>query len=469
MEKTEISTIGINQLGGPPALPWVGNLHQLKPARLHRIIQKWSEEYGPIFKLNLGTAPVVVMTDPEAIQYVLKSRPEKFRRSAMMDEVMQEMSIHGVFNAEGEDWKNQRKLVSQALNLNHVKSFFPALVGITNKLLQRWRKYSDSNSDVEIKSELMRYTVDITSNLAFGYDMNTLEKEHDIIQDHLEVIFPALFKRINLPIPYWRYFKLPADKNLEKSLRAIHDTIKPIISETRTKLAENVHLKNNPENFLQALIASSGPGDDLSDKVLTGNVLTMMLAGEDTTAHTLTWIFYFMHLHPEVQVKMQQEADSVLKEDNTLQHYDDQARLQYIEAVAHEAMRLKPVGPLMFFDTLDDVVVEGVEIPKGTGVFLQTQYAAISEKHFSHSDRFFPERWLGNVCPVHNERAFVPFGAGPRFCPGYHLAMLEIKAILAMVCKNFVVKMVSNPEGVKEILAFTMMPSGFTIRFTNRN
>lgn len=115
--------------------------------------------------------------------------------------------------------------------------------------MNRWNAFSLKSSDVEIKSELMRYTVDITSRLAFGYDMNTLEKNHDSIQTHLEIIFPALFKRINFPIPYWRYIKFPSDKKLEKSLRVIHSTMAQVIDETRTKVIEDVTLKENPTNF----------------------------------------------------------------------------------------------------------------------------------------------------------------------------------------------------------------------------
>lgn len=119
--------IEATQLPGPRGLPLLGNLLHLSPAKFHRVIGKWSDEYGSIFKIKLGSIPIVIITDPEAIQFVLKNRPEKFRRSAKMDVVMRELGVLGVFNAEGEEWKRQRKLVSQALNLNHVKTFFQHL------------------------------------------------------------------------------------------------------------------------------------------------------------------------------------------------------------------------------------------------------------------------------------------------------------------------------------------------------
>lgn len=245
-----------------------------------------------------------------------------------------------------------------------------------------------------------------------------------------------------------------------------------IIDKTREQLVQDAGLRNHPSNFLQALIAASDQENPVSNQVIIGNVLTMLLAGEDTTAHTMAWVFYFMHLYPEVQQKMRQEADMVLANENTLKSYDHAARLPYIEAVALEAMRLKPVAPVLFHDTLEDVVIEGVQIPKGTGVFVQTHHAAIKEEYFSRPEKFIPERWMEGGCPAHkahNEKAFVPFGAGPRFCPGYNLAILEMKAVLAMVCKNFVITMETSPEDVHEILTFTMMPSDFFIKLERRN
>ncbi|MEJ7738761.1 MAG: cytochrome P450 [Chitinophagaceae bacterium] len=465
------ATITMNQLPGPAGVPLLGNLLQITPEKLHRVIEKWSDQYGSIFKFKLGTIPVVVITAPETIQYVLKNRPEKFRRLGKMDDIIREMGVFGVFNAEGDDWKRQRKLVSQALNITNLKTFFSTLDHITEKLLNRWNQLSAQNTSVEIKGELMRYTVDITSRLAFGYDMNTLEKKEDIIQNHLEIIFPALFKRINSPVPYWRYVKLPADRRLEKSLKVIHTTMQGIIDQTREQLVHNPGLIDHPSNFLQALLAASDQEQPVSNEVVIGNVLTMLMAGEDTTAYTIAWIFYFMHICPEVQQKMQEEADLVLANENTIKNYDDVARLPYIEAVALEAMRLKPVAPIFFLDTLVDVVVEGTLVPKGTGVIAQSQFAAAKEEHFSNPEKFIPERWIKGGCPahnVHNERAFLPFGAGPRFCPGYNLALLEMKAVLAMVCKNFTVTMVTPPENVHEIMAFTMMPSSFFVKFDRR-
>ncbi len=466
----QTKAMDMHDIPGPNGIPLLGNLLQISPESLHRNIERWANQYGSIYKIRLGTHNIVIVTATETIQYVLKNRPDKFRRLGRMDDVIREMGFIGVFNAEGDEWRRQRMFVSQALNLTRLKTFFPTLVSITEKLFNRWNRLYTKSSALAIKAELMRYTVDITSRLAFGYNMNTIENDSDIIQDHLKAIFPNIYKRINSPVPYWRYFKLSADKKLEASLHVIHNTMQGIINKTREQLDEDPALKDNPVNFLQSLLVAARK-EPISNDVISGNVLTMLLAGEDTTAHTLAWIFYFMHLHPEVQKKMQLEADAILGDECILLNYEDTTRLPYIEAVALEAMRLKPVAPMLFFETLKSVEIEGFKVPKDTGVFVNTQYSANREENFSEPEQFIPARWIAGSCPylnAHNERAFMPFGAGPRYCPGSNLAMLEMKAVLAMVCKNFEVVMDTDPVEVREILAFTMMPTDFNVRFVRR-
>ena len=146
----------------------------------------------------------------------------------------------------------------------------------------------------------------------------------------------------------------------------------------------------------------------------------------------------------------------------------DVERLKYIEAVTHETMRLKPVAPVLFLESNEDVEIGGVAVPKETAVFLLTLHAGLQDKHFGAADQFRPERWLEAApvsgCP-HNAKAFIPFGAGPRFCPGRQLAMVEIKTVMAMLCAGFEVSKTEQPQPVGEIFSFTMMPENLFVRF----
>ena len=166
----------------------------------------------------------------------------------------------------------------------------------------------------------------------------------------------------------------------------------------------------------------------------------MLLAGEDTTANTLAWMMHLVAEHPEVQAKMRAEVDRVLGDAERTTDYASAEALNYIEAAAHEAMRLKPVAPIVGLESNADSVIGDVRVPKGTGVYLLTGHTATMQRNFIDPKAFRPERWLEASHPSageHDTEAFAPFGGGARFCPGRHLAMLEIKLVAAMLCRNF--------------------------------
>ena len=228
----------LTELPGPKGLPLLGNLLQLDFKQLHRVLERWCDEFGTLCAFELGLRPVVVVADPELIQHILRNRPKLYRRLGTIEPVAKEMGIAGVFSAEGEDWKRQRRLTAHALDANHLRQFFPTLIKVTERLKNRWNSAADKQEAVDVQLDLMRYTVDVTTNLVFGYDMNTLEKEGDVIQEHLEKIFPMIDRRIHMPFPYWRYFKLPADRALDKALVAIRQTITGFVARARARLAQ---------------------------------------------------------------------------------------------------------------------------------------------------------------------------------------------------------------------------------------
>lgn len=462
----------ISDLPGPKGLPLVGNLLQLDLNQLHRVLERWTNEFGTLFTFRLGTRPVVAVADPELIQEILKQRPKRYRRLDKVETVFRELGFHGVFSAEGEDWERQRKLTARALDTAHLRAFFPVLRTVTERLRRRWERGADSGAAVDVQEDLMRYTVDVTTNLAFGYDMNTLEREGDVIQLHLERIFPMLNRRINAPFAYWHFLKLPADRELEKSLRAIHEIIAKFVDETRARLAKQPELVEHPTNFLEAMLAARDDnGAAFTDTEIFANVITMLLAGEDTTANSLAWMIDFLTDLPEVQTRLQAEADTHIDASGLTETAQALDALDYGEAVAHEAMRLKPVAPLFFMEPNEDVELKGISVPRGTAIMLLTMHPALQDAHFSGAAQFRPERWLASAqhagCP-HNSKAFVPFGAGPRFCPGRSLAMLEIKAVTAMMARCFTLTKAPGRGPVREKFAFTMMPENLFVNFKRR-
>jgi hypothetical protein len=203
----------------------------------------------------------------------------------------------------------------------------------------------------------MRFTVDAIAGLAFGSDVNTLESDDDIIQQHLDKIFPKLFTRIISAIPYWRFFKLPSDRELDRALVAVNAAIDGFIASARQRLAADAARRTAPQSLLEAmLVAADDPGSGIDDDQVAGNVLTMLLAGEDTTANTLAWCIWLLHRHPQPLARAKAEARGVMDTDTTLT-LEHLSRLDFIEACMNETMRLKPVGPFLPLQALKDSVV----------------------------------------------------------------------------------------------------------------
>ena len=462
----------IRDLPGPRGLPVIGNLWQLEATRLHRVLHEWARRYGPLYRLRVVGRDILAVADGELIGEVLRDRPEVFARRRALRKAMLELGIDGVFNAEGPDWRRQRKLAMYALNTAHMREFFGRLEQVTARLQRRWESAARSGEAVDTQRDLMRFTVDVTSGLAFGKDLNTLEQTGGAIQNHLDKIFPALTRRLLAPFAYWRHFKLPADRALDAAMAEVHKLVNALIAECRAQMAADPARRTKPANFLEAMIAAQDDeAGGFTDAEIVGNALTMLLAGEDTTANTIGWMMHFMAEHPGVQARMQDEADRVLGDHPRPADYATADALPYIEAVAHEAMRLKPVAPFLAMEANHDSAVGGIAVPAGTIVFLVLNHPATEEKNFHDPQAFRPERWLETeraAGAAHNTKAFMPFGGGPRYCPGRHLAMLEIKMVGAMLARNFGVARAAGAPATEERFSSTMAPKNLFVTLRPR-
>jgi cytochrome P450 len=351
----------------------------------------------------------------------------------------------------------------------HVRAYFPSLVKVTLRLQGRWEKAVRTGQSIPVQADLMRFTVDAIAGLAFGKDINTLESGEDVIQRHLDKVLPAIFRRVLSLVPYWRWFKRQSDRELDHSVAVINATILDFVGQARQRLHDEPTLRERPRNLLEAMIASADqPGSGLGDQQVAGNVLTMLLAGEDTTANTLAWMIHLLHRHPTVLQRAQQEVRS-LAPDPAAYSYEQMDRLVFLEACANETMRLKPVAPFIALQALRDTVVGDVAVPTGTQVWGVLRHDSVSSRHFDNPAAFEPQRWLDDAQPPLSsaaKRAAMPFGSGPRMCPGRYLALLEMKMAMAMLLSCFEIEAVDTPDGgpAQERMAFTMNPVGLSMR-----
>lgn len=458
----------ISDLPGPRRLPLIGNAHQVRPATLHQTAEQWADRYGPLFRFDLGGRQIVAIGNAETLTALLRDRPDGFRRWREILDITEEMGYVGVFSAEGEDWRRMRRLAVTALNSNHLQRYFAIVSTCTERLHRRLLAAARDGGAFDIGEALSSFTVDVTSALAFGHDLNTLERGDSGLQEHLHRVFHMTNRRIFLAVPYWRYFKLPADRALDRSMAEIEKAVETFMAETRRRIAARPELREAPENFLESMIAAQETEGAFSDEEIMGNVFTLLLAGEDTTSHSMAWTIWSLARRPDIQAKWAEEACAVLGEETYATEYDTVEGFRYGEGVLRESMRLTPVVPITGIEALTDTEVEGVRIPAGTRLFLLHRYAGLRE--VERADEFKPERWFedDDALEVPDQKSFLTFGAGPRFCPGRNLAFLEAKTALGMIARNFEIELDPSAAPVTELLGFTMSPKGLRVRLRER-
>lgn len=459
----------LKDLPQPKGWPVLGNFLQIQTTKLHQQLEQWATEYGDTYKIDIAGMVFVVISDPVVVKDILRRRPKSFNRTASLERVFKELGIHGVLSANGESWKRQRRLIMPAFSKKSLASFFPLLEQTTERLRLRLLQSCNQNTALDIHDDLRRFTVDITTALVFGHDTRLLEKDEDGLQMYLEVIFPQLNSRTKMPFPYWQYIKLKKDRKLDQALVEVEKYAMEIVEQTRSELLLKPELANAPVTILQAMVAASDDENNrLSDKELFANILTLLLAGEDTTSNLIAWMLYFIRQMPDVQQKIAEEAHRISSMHDGSLCVQGLEELNYLEAVARETLRLKSTAPMISAETASQqTLLDGTELPAGTCLFLLTRLGGLNAAHFPDAEQFQPERWLEGAltqeaCP-HRATSHFPFGGGARHCPGETLAFMEAKMVVAMLCQHFEISQPNVSTVVEEEFAITMRPKNLQI------
>ncbi len=459
----------IDDLPGPQGWPIIGNLLQVRMAHIHQDIERWCPKYGPIFRVRLGPTQMVVVADHKIVKTLLRDRPDGFQRASRLREVGIEMGgTPGLFAAEGDAWRHQRRMVMASFAPGNIRAFLPLLLKVTQRLQSRWSKAASSGQLIDLQADLKRFTLDVIAGLAFGAEVNTLETGDDVIQHHLDIVLGGVYRRVMSPLPYWRWIRLPADRKLERSNVAVREAISGFIAAARERMQADPSLREHPRNLLEAMLTAADAGDaKVDDRDVAGNVSTMLFAGEDTTANTLAWLIWLLHRHPDALRRAQQEVRSAIPDISTssVELIDS---LDYLDACVSEAMRLKPVAPFLAFEAVSDTTIADIRVPAGTLVWCVLRRDSVDDRHLTNAANFQPERWINDADAA--KRVAMPFGSGPRICPGRFLALLEIKLAMAMLLGGFEIDSVDTPDGgdAREVMHFTMTPVGLRMRLHER-
>ena len=454
-------------LPGPGGIALLGNALQIDSERFHANMEEWERAYGPLYQFRIGRQRIVVTADKDEIMRLLRDRPDAVQREQRISRIISETGLPGIFTAEGDDWRKYRKLVMQAMTPEVIHAYFPQFTQLMQRLLARWRTRLQTGQAVDVLRDLKAFTLDVTIGIAMGQDINTLENEHDPLQEDIEFVFERIARRMTAPLPYWRYLKMPADHRATRAFARIRESVERFVTQSRARLAAAPALRAQPSNMLEAmLVARDAPGSGFTDLDVIGNAITMVFAGEDTTSTSIAWALHYVARDAQVAAALAQESDAVMGSRPLIDDTASLGRLPYLDAVISESMRLSPVAAFLTLQSHKDIVISHTLIDAGTPIMVLLRRASDNAHPHADGADFRPQRWLDGDSHAINavNRTIMPFGAGPRFCPGRYLAMVEMKEILSMIAKNFSITTCEDASPVLERFQFVMAPDTLPVQ-----
>ena len=461
----------VESLPGPHGLPVVGNLFGLDATHFHRTLERWAVEYGPLYQFRLMDRVFVVTARREDINAILHDRPQLWRRTDRMRSALDEVGARGLFGAEGEAWRRQRKLVMQSLTPEVIHRFHPSLAMMTERLQRRWEAALDAGRQPNVLRDLKAYALDVTVGLAMGEELNSLENEANPLQRDIEFLFTRMARRLTAPVEYWHTFKLPVDRETDAAVARVKAAVEGFVERARRRLADMPELREKPSNMLEAMVLQrDAPDSGITDEELVGNAVLMNFAGEDTTSNTIAWLLYLLSGSPPAMARLATEVSEVLHGPSVAGDYRQLESLEWLDLCTREAMRLKPVAPSLGFEPTVALRMGDVDLPAGIKVLTLLRHAFTLDTSLERAAEFLPERWLEAPGEAMDDpsRKLLPFGGGPRFCPGRYLAQTEIRLVVSMLARSFTMSPVPDAPPVEELFTFTMTPDHLPVLLQRR-
>lgn len=420
----------IFELEGPVGSTVLGNLGDLGENPL-AFLTECDRNYGDIVPLHLGPTAACLVTHPDLIESVLKNR-DSFVKSRGF-RALHRLLGNGLLTNEGDSWFRQRRLAQPVFQRKRIAGYEQIMVDYTEKMLDDWQCEGQPDTPRDIHADMMRLTLNIVMKAIFDQDVSTGEAE--TVAHALDVAMNWFDskRRQNFFIVEW--FPRPENIRYRNAIRAMDDTIYSIIQQRRES-------GEDPGDLLSMLMAArdEDDGSGMSDQQLRDEIATLMLAGHETTANTLSWTWMLLAQHPEAEAKLHAELEQVLAGRSPT--VEDMQKLPYTNAVIKESMRVYPPVPLLGREATEDVVIGDYLIPKNTVVIISQWVMHHSPKYFDQPEAFQPERWLETSGEQPLEKrlpqgVYFPFGDGPRICIGKGFALMEAVLLLATIAQKY--------------------------------
>lgn len=406
----------------PRGKPLVGQLFDAWEDPL-ALFTRATAEHGDLVKLRFAWLDYYLLNDAAAAHRVLVENAKGYHKSPNYDG-LKLMLGQGLLTAEGDTWRRQRKLTQPAFHRESLTGFAEEMQSATAALIERWRAEGTTRRDLH--EEMMRLTFRIVGKTLLGADLEADAKDFGAALTVALGWVNAYVESV-VRVPPW--VPTPANRRFLQAQRTIEGVVRRVVDERR---ASGERRRDLLGMLMSAVDEQTGEG--MSDRQLMDELLTLTLAGHETTANALTFTFYLLSRHPAVAARAREEARATLG--GRAPELRDLAAMPFTRAVIEESMRLFPPAWVVERISLEDDEVLGRPIPKGSIVAVSPYALHRNPRYFDNPEGFAPERFLAPD-PGRPKLAYLPFGAGPRTCIGNAFALMEMQIIVPMLLQAF--------------------------------
>lgn len=439
----------LNRLPGPPALPVVGNAHQMgktPSAVLSQLFQWWVESDYQNFRVLLGPYRNMLVTDAKDLEFILTSKT-LIEKSDIYDMLHPWLGT-GLLTSTGRKWHTHRKIITPSFHFKILQNFHDVMNKNSNKFIQILRKVSTNEAIFDFQDMTHYFTMDVICDTAMGVHINAMDNhDHKLVQAFKDMCYNInmrAFQPLKRSNILYRF--APDYPKYCKTLKTLQGFTNEVITKRRetlkrettlTKDGQEDEFSRKKQAFLDTLLSSTIDGNSLSQQEIYEEVSTFMFEGHDTTTSGIAFTVYLLAMHPEIQRKVYAEQQQLMgenfKDEATFQQIAD---MQYLDMVIKESLRLYPSVPIVARRTEKDYDINGFTVPVDTTLNLFLMALGYNEKYFPDPYRVDPERWCETK---HSQNAFeyLPFSAGPRNCIGQKFALLEIKTVISKIVRTF--------------------------------
>lgn len=409
---------------GPAGVPLLGHYRPMLTDRLGFLTNAFLD-HGDVVRFHFLGMQATLLAHPDAVEQVLQKNHRIYTKQTRGYGRLREFLGNGLVTSEGDFWLKQRRIAQPAFHRRRIDGFAGVMVQAAEELVGRLARAADGGSAVDVAHEMMEITLRIAGETLLSTDPSDRAQA---VGKALDVVLHEANLRINAPMVVPESVPTPRNRRYRAAAKALDDIVLGIIEQRRRG--------ERRDDLLQMLLEAEDEetGERMDDRQLRDEVMTMFLAGHETTANMLTWTLYLLSLAPEHARRVREEAIAVLG-DRPATAADCKA-LQYTKQVLQESMRLRPPVWVVGRSPSEDDFVDGYRIPAHSLVFLSQWVTHRHPGFWDDPEGFDPERFAPDRVKRMHRAQYFPFAAGPRMCIGAGFAMMEGQLLLATLLRR---------------------------------